>query len=880
MATLVDLDFASDVSGLTVSAGTVSHVASEGPQWESGYASIAASTTAVATFSAVSSGILRCTHWLYDDSTTDTTSADTYFYLLPDATVSSTNSGAVWVINRNSGSGVTWILQYRAGSLLNADLTPLRNQWNKVEVLLDISARTFSIYFNDVLVVRNAASANGSFTSIDRWAVASQGSAGATLIDDLVVESAYTAPSTSTLIDHDFTADTGEIEASTPDTDARNPDPQPWVIPTLTSGYGGFTLGANGAAPDASAACLALCRGSADSIIEGEFQTSVAGVRYLGITFRFWDYPSATGAGSCVFRISSSDGNATLSLPNSSGVLGTVYTSAVALSANTTYTLRVQVTGRFITLSYKAAAMDSGSYTTLTTYNNTQNRGMLSEELCGPIILTTVGATDNYCRRFRVSGIVPPQDVVAIGNNEYEVGAGSIRSLAASTSGGGTTNVFFSKGIQFSHRSRMDGIFAFRKRSLVDATNCKVWEQKAVQQSETNSHGVATSFVTLFRRGPWVADNSIISVVSSDNFTPDWDLRGDQWDANYRYIIATGSASTGSNTGAHDWSSDGSSGVLPRGFQKVTAFGSGDQLRVSQIGRSASTSADTETVGLSTKWEQTGDANSLALNVSTGDLTAGQDITIARAFLIEQGSSLTLDNDTLSDLRDDIGTPDTLSFTTGSAKTDATGDYNTDGFNERFGRYEITCDTGEVDFTLSVPTDGRRFHPVFRLWSYTAGADPSVTIAGSGASAGTDYVIDDLGDGTAILQILSDRTADTDITLGAGGSLVDADPDDQQVQIQCSEPALGVQWSVNPDDQQSQAQCSQPSLGVHWVLDVDDLQCQSQASQPAATVGWNCNADDQQVQVQCSQPNVTVSGSGTGRAPRSLLMAGGLFLGG
>jgi hypothetical protein len=467
-----------------------------------------------------------------------------------------------------------------------------------------------------------------------------------------------------------------------------------------------------------------------------------------------------------ISAFSSSDGNAILSIPNSSGVLQQAYSGALSLAANTTYTLKLETDGVYYRVYYKAAAIDSGSYTLLTTYADTAlARGMLSEEFWGPLILTGIGATDNYVERVKITGVLPNEDTETVNGIKYQVGNGSIRHMALSASGGGTQNLYLSKGIQFAHRSRADGDFGVRKRQVVDGTHVKAWEQRVVNQFETGCTGVGRPFVTLLARGPWVMDNHTAEVIGADNFTADWDLDGAIFNSAYKYIVATGSATDGSNTSAHDWTSDGSDGVLPRGFQKVTSFGSGEDVRLSQIVRAANTAMETETFNLSSKWEQTGDPNSYAVNVAASDMTADDVISVARAFLVEQGSSISLDSSVLEDFRDDVNSPDTLTMTTGTAKTDAAGDYNTDGFNERHGWYEVTCDTGDIELTLNVPVSGTRFHPVFRLWSYTAGASPTVTIAGSGASAGTDYLIDDLGDGTAILQILSDRTADTDITL-------------------------------------------------------------------------------------------------------------------
>lgn len=770
MALLIDENFASNVSGWTVSAGSFSHVASEGSDFDSGYASIPASSTVYKTFSAVTSGLIRASWWWYDTGTTSVASAGTLVYLLPDSTVASTNSGAVITLERNSASTVTYILTYRnASGFQNCLFLPLRGQWNKIEVVLNVTARTYDLYVNDTLMLVGITSANASFTQIDRIAIVAQPTAPTTYFDNIQVESAYVEPTQITLIDHDFTASSGEIETLTPTTDARNPDPQKWRIPVL-SGYGGFTCGANGAVPDASAACIALARATQDSVVEMQFKTSVSGVRYIGLVARFWDFPSATGAGSVAFRISSSDGNAIFSRPAEDGTFQAVYTSAVSLTANTVYTLKLVTKGIYYSVYYKQAAIDSGSYTLLTTYaNNISARGLLAEEYIGPYILTTIGATDNYVQRVKVSGIVPAVEVATINGTKYEVDAGAIKHLARSSSGGGTQSIHVSRGIQFSHRSRSDGNYAFRKRTVVNGTYVKAYEQRTICQHELGAVGANRPFVTLLARGPWVMDNHYAEIAGSDNFTCDWDLDGALFSAGYRYIEATGSAVTGTNTGARDWTGDGTNGVLPKGVQKVTSFGSGQDLRISQVARAANTATATETFDISSKWEQTGDPNSHAINVSSANISADQELSVARAFLIQQGTSITFDATTLEQFRDDVKTPATLTMTTGTLKTDAAGDYNTDGFNERHGWHEITCGAGgAVLFTLPVAS-GKRFGPTFRFssWSITS---PIITIAGAVGVSGTDYLFDDLGDGTAVLQLLSDRTSDTSIQVsGATG---------------------------------------------------------------------------------------------------------------
>ena len=141
---------------------------------------------------------------------------------------------------------------------------------------------------------------------------------------------------------------------------------------------------------------------------------------------------------------------------------------------------------------------------------------------------------------------------------------------------------------------------------------------------------------------------------------------------------------------------------------------------------------------VTSKYEGTGDPISRAFGPPGTSLTVGNSYRVARAFFLRAASVL---SDTiLTDFRGAIATPGTLTFTTGSLKTDATGDTNTDGFNERHGWYEITCSSGVASWTLPVAS-GTRHMPAFRLHSWT-NTNTALSIAGSPAASGTDYVID------------------------------------------------------------------------------------------------------------------------------------------
>jgi hypothetical protein len=246
MALLINDDFASDVSGWTVNSGSVSHAASEGSDFSSGYASLAANSTIFKTFSAVASGKLRLDFWWNSATTTVGANKNILVYLLPDSTITSTNSGAVVVMQNDSAEGAStneYQFEYRNSSGFQDSIDIRRaDVWTKITIVLDITARTYDVYIDDVLYHQGVSSPNASFTSIDRVAIASQSSSPAVAFDNIRVASDWTL-SESVLVDHTFVGGAGEIETLVPNTDTRNASPQKWLIPDTASGLR-FHIGA------------------------------------------------------------------------------------------------------------------------------------------------------------------------------------------------------------------------------------------------------------------------------------------------------------------------------------------------------------------------------------------------------------------------------------------------------------------------------------------------------------------------------------------------------------------------------------------------------------------------------------------------------------
>lgn len=758
MATILDAKFNSDLESFT-GGSRVTTKGSYDIADVAGSLQVSAGETVTRDFTNITSGTSRCSFSFRLEDTSVAASASTLIYLMANGVVPSSGSSlcTIALSRSNSSSGSVIRITYRdnVGSFLDipcelANLEVSRGAWwIRCTILLNHSTKTFDFLLEDKLFLRAAPWPNNTAIGFGRFAIISQASAPNTWFDDIQIEDNYSYGETI-LLDHNFVGASGEIETTTPTTSLRETHPQPWFIAPDTT-YGGFTLGANGAVADTGKTSFALQRCGADGIIEIEFKTSVAGVAYFGMYFRFWDFPSATGAGAGVFRVSGSNNTAILQLPNRAGNIQTVQNVALTPTNNTIYTLRLEMRGRYLIGSYKAAAIDSGTYITLFTHlvssSSTGGRGMLSEELAGPMIATTIGASDNYVRRFRFTGKTLPSEVSkTLSGFKYGLSDASIRELYAVNSAKPTANLFLSKGIQFGHRSSADCNAAIQVSTLYNTSNVYSARQYGATLSEYEHLGKADCYITLLRRGPWVSDH-VLPFLNSENFAPDWDLLPSHWSANFRTILSTGTPSARSDTTYHDWISHNSGEALPIGNQSLTAFGSGQEYTVSQI-----VSVDTGLTGniwdVTSKFEGSGDPISRAISTSGTNLSAGTNIRVARGFLINPDTGL---NDTvLTNWRDDIKTPATLTFTTGSVKLDAIGDTNADGFNERFGWYEVNCVSTGINFTM--PISGlTRYMPVFRLnnWSGQTG----IYLNGSLAVNNTDYTIDDLGSGVALLQL-------------------------------------------------------------------------------------------------------------------------------
>ncbi len=337
---------------------------------------------------------------------------------------------------------------------------------------------------------------------------------------------------------------------------------------------------------------------------------------------------------------------------------------------------------------------------------------------------------------------------------------GSIRSIYLPESDFPQRDVFWSKGIQFGHRSRADADSAVRIQTVYDTTNLLMQRQRCNNDTEYQWVGNADCWVTLLRRGPHVMDGIWVS-DNSENFAPDWDFRPDLWDTEFKWANSSGTVTDVDDSPFHDWANATTNAPLSIGVQGLTAYPTGNQYRFNQVVSNIANCSGNVWY-LTTKFEGNGDPISRAFVMLAGSLANSTSYRVRRSFLIRQGSAL--DNTELQRFRNDVSSPATLTFTTGSSKTNAAGDENTDGYNERHGWYELNCSGGVVDVSVDVPTSYTRFGLAFRLWSWSSG-NTQLKLDGVNRSPGVDYVIDDVGGGCAVLQLLIDITADTQISI-------------------------------------------------------------------------------------------------------------------
>lgn len=783
MAIELQSTFDSDVDGF--SAGTWTGAQGNGTLGgTNGVLAIGPGVTSTRDFTGITSGITRFDfRFKVTDSTTaaDASSNHFVYFLANGVAPASASSIATIAISRNTTQGATsthFALIYRGASAFSVfDDTPILRRgewWYKLSIVADWTAKTCDIYLNDVLWLRVLTWPNTAAANVGRVAFVGSASAPTSWFDDAAVESAWAIPSESTMVSDDFTVGSGAVNSSTPSTDTKNIHAQPWVAPSDTT-YGVATRSTNGLAWEASKKNVVLCRTGAEGIWVAKFKAATSGGIYGGVMVRVWGGP-ATDAW-LVFRYWSGSGSP-VAIFESTNTVASGTLSGVTISAGDEYELKVELRGRFV-WAYVRNVTTAGSFQlqfsgpARMSTNTKGARGLLCEDMAGVFYDATIGTlgATNYCESFTYTGRDPNVSTVKdIGPYAVNVEIGTIREIYVAGSGGSALNPLWSRGFQFAHKAENDmgEDYSAQQITIYDAASVASYRQTGICMSEDTVEGYGDSYVTLLQRGPWISDG-VYAFNAGGNWAPDNDFRPTYFVSNgWRSIVGTG-ASTLQTHGFHDWTTLETAAAAPVGQQLLASFASGNALRITEIVRN-----DINASALNVGHKNAGDGSPISIPNGISSVAASTQIRGARAILLETSGTIALSDADIQAYRDDIKTPATLTFTIGAAKTDAAGDTDADGFNERHGWYEITCAGGTADFTLPIAS-GTRHKPAFRLHSWT-NTNTGLTIGGTPAVLGADYVIDEVAPGIAVLQLLSNRTANTALALttSSGAALAGA----------------------------------------------------------------------------------------------------------
>lgn len=774
MTILLNATFASTRDGFD--AGT--QTAAAGPDEALGVLRVGASTTATYTLaSALTSGVHRLTFWFYDWANSVIAANGSHFMFLMDdvSAISSANSIAAIQIARTESATATTLNCRNAASFVAATPQTLINHgfWWRVDVVVDFASKKYDVYLNGRLTFRQAAWPKTASANLKRIVILSQSAAPNCDFDNVVFESSW-ALVESTVLDLDFTSITGNLKTLAPDTDTINLYPQKANVggdSTLSA----LLCGASGLYPqDRTKNAIAFWRGVMEGSTTATWTAAATGTIHMSVLMRSWegwgtgkttesnfyclDYNGDRAAGTQLQLL-----KGTTVLAQSDGTAG-----GVSYSAGATYTLKLEFRGIYI------FAYVNGQLQLTGPYKITSKHGNLSEEGCGVRFLANAG--DNYCTGLVVSGPARSWAVSkTIGNLTAVIDNSYVSELYVSNGNlaESRTNLGFYKALQCNHSPSYEPSEndVNRHFTIYDTANVYVQRQSGLLNAENTYAGNASFYYTQTRRGIWIGN--LVTLWLAGSLMPDHDLNPVPLlaDGQYRVIEPTGASSLKDFMPVSDWNGKTTAyTVLPIGFQLRAGFTTGNPVRITAMFRNIQNCTNTYHV-VEEKNADNGSPLGIATwrNAAAGGVAVGTVYEWGQLYLFEVANGLTLSDTVIVGVRDDVKTPATFTFVNGSLKADAVGDFDTDGFNERYGWYEVNAAGGKLNCTLVVGASITRYQPQLHINGYTGLT--TISLAGVLATVNTDYVLDDLGDGTALLQILSNRAANTQIELTEPSSM-------------------------------------------------------------------------------------------------------------
>jgi hypothetical protein len=788
MTVLVDATFATDAEGF--SAG--SRVAAEGADYATGFLQVGAGQSSVKSFTAQTSGKVRLDFaYRSTDTTVDDTGNSNHLILLLPTSGDSTsaNSLAAVALTRVTSIGASTTnlpVQYRnGGSFATFVGTQFikRNQWRRLSVVVDFDAKTYDLYLQGYLRIRGATCPNASASDVSRIAIVGSASAPNSDFDLVRLEAGWTIEAGDIVsVTDDFTVGTGTIGSSTPASDNRELSLQKWISPPNTT-VGKFTRSANGLVAEASKSSYCFTRTGSEGIWEATFTAATSGNVYGGIMFNAYEGASSglgTEDANWAFRYASGSANRVVLFQGSTSIASTTTLTGTSISAGSTYTIKIVRRGSFIWCYINNVLQLSGPHNDATSGGA---RGLSGEEWAGILFASSLGTLTNYCTNFTYTGPGPNYSLTKTsGPLTVTFNEGGIRDLYHSGFGDPDANLFVGKGIQLGHppEGELGADRASLNQVMIDTANCRSLRQRGQFYKTTENTGYGDVSMTVLRSRIVCDDRCILT--GSRQFGPDFDLRADLFRAaGAKYVGSSGSVVDVAMSTFHNWTTRISSG-LPHASQFLGDNGSGNKIRITMAARNNAGLSGT----IITTTKHKGNPDPISTVIAKTSNADDATLSFGMHYLIETGASLALDNTILTDYRDDIATPATLTLTTGTLKTDSPGDANTDGFNERHWWHEINAVADAIDITND---SVKRIKPAFRIHGLSSGTC-DVVVDSVSLTQNTDYWVDDLGDGSHLLQLDGNLLASESLQLEVASAGTVVTPDSASLSLATFAPTV------------------------------------------------------------------------------------------
>lgn len=677
----------------------------------------------------------------------------------------------------------------------------VRQGYHKLSIIIDKATATYKVYCNDQLVRRaTSIQSNSNLYTIGRLVI-SQSSTGPDMkLSYIKITENYTDPVDSWALagEHDFTLETGDLFDLSPTTNNYDyQGPVRWTKPDDTSAYSGITCSSSGAKASGTNKTNALVNMTMDGKIELDISTSdVVNRTHIGPIFRCYSADQAGGgqwkllfyqtAG--LWNLSFESGGTSWASEGPGATIGSSY----APGLGSFITIRVEFEGGYYRiniidagteyLQFSSISDSEGWFPQVASMLQGDERGIGNYvaggfEIGSNASSLAVKAIRWYGKDGELQGSTVRNELsfysIGGGVNYYLVQPGSViehtNSILPNTT---FKNLAKGKYQQLCHYSKADLGRWCIERTLFNNTNVWVAEQWMTNQNEFGACGIGKPVLVATLRGWYFYEKEDPGGASdfTTHFYPERDLEPTEWSNSEIAAGGTSGAATYSHLPFEQpgdtWGGSFSDAVAVA--QSITTASGNKMLMTCGF---AFPNAQYAAFGTFSMREQnTGGNFTKSFGLRTSNVLSGlQSFSFVRFSYYEVGAvsqNSTEVYDTKEWYREmSSGSPawGHISVSTGTLKTDSSYDPDEDGFAEIVGWFELNASSNICAWTLN-GNDGSSdriiLWPQFRIHGISAGG--TLTAGATTLVNNSDYVIDDLGDGSYLIQILSKVSGDVD----------------------------------------------------------------------------------------------------------------------